>query len=250
MARRRQTPELPRAQTGFLGQAPGGGGELPPGDRSYQYPIRGLPFNVAGPPPPGKKSKPKVPKAKTLPPELEIEGAASNLAFQNATGDTSLVFCPQELGFLPSKYWLTGDVSFGDLVTKFFQRKNNANCRFPHKLYNALALVDRRPSLFNLVGVRWVNDRVFLVDKFILGRLLGINAIDGGLFHSQGNFPSHGFVELVGQELEQVKTRFCLAEVDQDRMRLLYHKPNMFSKNTNEDSVSHCKWIAENGLRV
>jgi hypothetical protein len=237
-------------QAGFVGQVPAPGGELPPGDRPYQYPIPGVPFNVARPPPPAKKSKPKVPKAKTLPPELETEGATSNIAFQHATGDPSLVFSPQKLGFLPSNYWLTADASFGDLVTKFFQRKNNANCRFPHKLSNALALVDRTPSLFSLVGVRWVSDRIFLVDKFVLGRILGISAMDGGLFHSQGNFPSHEFVELVGQELEQARSRFGLRDVDQDRIRLLYHKGNMFSKNANEDSVSRCKWIADNGLRV
>lgn len=42
----------------------------------------------------------------------------------------------------------------------------------------------------------WVKDTVFKVDKCVFGRLLGIKSYDGGLFHSQGNFPSHGFREL------------------------------------------------------
>jgi hypothetical protein len=113
-----------------------------------------------------------------------------------------------------------------------------------------LALVDHNPSLFSLIGVRWVADRIFLVDKFIFGRLLGINAIDGGLFHRQGNFPSHGFAELAGGELEQVSQRLGLTDVDQDRVRLLYHKGNMFSKTADEDSVSRCKWITDNDPRL
>jgi hypothetical protein len=202
------------------------------------------------PPVPAKKPKPKAPKTKLFPIELEAEGPSSNLAFQAVITNPAIVFSPQELRFLPSNYWLTMEVSFGDLVTKFFQRKNNANCRFPHKLFNALALVDHKPSLFSLIGVRWIAERIFLVDKFIFGRLLGINSIDGGLFHRQGNFPSHGFAELAGGELEQVRQRFGLTDVDQDRVRLLYHKGNMFSKTADEDSVNKCKWITEHGPRL
>jgi hypothetical protein len=54
---------------------------------------------------------------------------------------------------------------------------------------------------------------------------------------SQGNFPSHRFVE-------QAKSRFGLGDIDQDRIRLLDHKENNFSKNANEESVSGWKWIA------
>jgi hypothetical protein len=244
---------LQAAQLGqplFHPQIPPTGGDVPPGDRAYPYAVPGLPFDVTMGPLPAKKSKPKAPKTKLLPLELESEGPGSNLAFQAAIANPSLVFSPQELRFLPSNYWLTMDANFGDLVTKFFQRKNNANCRFPHKLFNALALADHNPSLFSLIGVRWVTDRIFLADKFIFGRLLGINSIDGGLFHRQGNFPSHGFAEIAGGDLDQVRQRFGLTDVDQDRVRLLYHKGNMFSKTADEESVSGCKWITENEPRL
>jgi hypothetical protein len=124
-------------------------------------------------------------------------------------------------------------------VTKFFQRKNSANCRFPHKLFHAL-------SLFGLVGVRWVTDRIFKVDKYIFGRFLGIDSIDGGFFHRQGNIPSHGFAGLTAAEIRQV----CIANVDQDRVRLLYHKGNLFAKGSNEEVVTQCKWITESQQRL
>lgn len=194
----------------------------------------------------GKRSQrqTKAPKAKVMPPELDIEGPTSNEAYQAALNDPSLTVSPQALGFLPSNYWLNLDSTFGDLVTKFFQRKNNANCRFPHKLYNALAIVDQDPKMYNLLGVKWITNDIFKVDKLIFGRVLGISSIDGGLFHRQGNFPSHGFREVSSTELAELKNKYGaeIADVDQERIRLLYHESKMFTKTSNEDSVTKCRW--------
>jgi hypothetical protein len=184
-------------------------------------------------------------RVRQLPPELDTEGPASNAEYSQALVNPSLSFSPHELGFLPSNYWLPEDTTFADFVTKFMQRKNNANCRFPHKLYNALSLVEHTPSFFHLLGVQWVTDRVFKVDKAIFGRVLGIMAVDGGLFHRQGNFPSHGFAELTGSEVERLKALYPLADVDQDRVRLCYHKGDSFAKDSTEDAVTRCKWITE-----
>jgi hypothetical protein len=153
------------------------------------------------------------------------------------------MFSPPALGFLPSNYWLTMDATFGDVVAKFFQRKNNANCRFPHKLFNALTLVAENPALFPLIGVRWVTDRVFKLDKLIFGRLLGIASVDAGLLHKQGNLPSHGFAELAAQEVAQLRARCDIADVDQDRIRLFYHRENFFTRNSNEAMITKCRWI-------
>jgi hypothetical protein len=191
-------------------------------------------------PPRGKKKEPRV---RQLPSELEIEGPSSNAAYSEALSNPSLVFSPHALGFLPSNYWLPEDTTFNDFVTKFMQRKNNANCRFPHKLFNALTLVGHTPSFFDLLGVQWVTDRVFKVDKLIFGRVLGMMAVDGGLFHRQGNFPSHGFKELSGPELEQLKALYPLTDVDQDRVRLCYHKGESFAKDSTEEAVTKCKWL-------
>ncbi|OHT00776.1 hypothetical protein TRFO_07753 [Tritrichomonas foetus] len=198
------------------------------------------------PPPPvpqqRKAQRKSQPKAKVLPPDLNIEGPSSNKAYKIALVDAQLTVSPQALGFLPSNYWLNLDSTFGDLVTKFFQRKNNANCRFPHKLYNALSIVEQDPKMYNLLGVKWITDTVFKVDKLLFGRVLGISSIDGGLFHQQGNFPSHGFCEVSGQELEQLKTNYNLTDIDQDRVRLMHHPDGLFQKSSNEDDVNRCKW--------
>jgi hypothetical protein len=180
-----------------------------------------------------------------LPPELDIDDPSSNRAYQAAMEDPNLTISPQAYGFLPSNYWVNLDNSFNDLVTKFFQRKNNANCRFPHKLYNALTLVDRNPLMYGLIGTQWVTDQIFKVDKLIFGRLLGINSVDGGLFHRQGNFPSHGFAELNIGELESLRATCDISDVDQDRVRLLFHKGGGFSRDSTEDAVTNCRWLTE-----
>lgn len=183
-------------------------------------------------------------KTKILPPELDIEGPSSNEAYKVAMADKNLTIYPKALNFLPSNYWVDQESPFGELVTKFFQRKNNANCRFPHKLYNALSVVEQDPTMYNLLGVKWVTDEIFKVDKLIFGRLLGISSIDGGLFHRQGNFPSHGFTELSSAQVNELKVSLGdeIADVDQERIRLMFHEGKMFSKMSDEDSVTKCKW--------
>jgi hypothetical protein len=52
--------------------------------------------------------------------------------------------------------------------------------------------------------VRWVTDCVFLVQKVIFAQLLGVRTIDGSFFHQEGNFPSHGFVELAFPEAQEI----------------------------------------------
>jgi hypothetical protein len=204
----------------------------------------GVPFDLLAQHAP-KKPKIKQPKTKHDPPELDIAGPSGNAAYQAALADQTITIAPQSLGFLPSNYWLNVDVTFGELVNKFFQRKNNANCRFPHKLFNALELVQNDPHFYNLMGVQWVTNEVFKVDKLIFGRLLGITSIEGGLFHRQGNFPSHGFAELTQTEFDEVRATADLSDVDHDRIRLLVHSGRSFSKGSNEDAVTGCKWITD-----
>lgn len=181
-----------------------------------------------------KKRETKAPKPKKLPEELSGEGESSNSFYENALHSKNITFNPKVLGFLPTSYWASGDITFGELVSSFFQRKNTSNCRFPHKLFDALSIVESNPQMFNLFGVKWLNDTIFEVDKFIFGRLLGLNSIDGGLFHGQGNFPSHGFVEVFDQ-IEGIN-------IDHDRYRIIKHKDGLFTRNSKEDSITNCKW--------
>ena len=179
---------------------------------------------------------------RSLPAALDIDGPSSNTAFKAALADSTFVLHTRKLGFLPSHFW-PNDSTFSDIVTRFFQRKNNANCRFPHKLYNALALVEAMETMWNLIGAKWVTYDVFKIDKFIFGRLLGIQSIDGGLFHRQGNFPSHGFAELTVAEVSDMKRRFALADdVDMERVRLLRHPSGGFTRESDEETVNRCRW--------
>lgn len=191
----------------------------------------------------GTKRKGKDPKPKMLPVELENDGPESNAMYSAALADSTMLFSPLASGFLPSSFWQNTDFTFMELVLKFFQRKNNANCRFPHKLFNALTIVSQNAAMFNLFGVRWISDTVFLVDKFIFGRLLGIMSIDGGLFHQQGNFRSHGFIETSVDESRALCDDFGLTDVDYDRVRLMKHGSVGFTRESNEESIGQeCRW--------
>lgn len=57
--------------------------------------------------------------------------------FFAACFDTTLIIEPKALNFIPSSFWKEKAVTFGDLVRDFFQKKNHANSRFSHKLYNS-----------------------------------------------------------------------------------------------------------------
>jgi hypothetical protein len=132
--------------------------------------------------------------------------------------------------------------TFGELVNEFFSRKSSANSRFLHKLVNALKLTDSNPGLFELVGVAWVTDRIFKVDKVRFARLLGIKAIDGSLFHKQGNFPSHGFVEICPEGGKAMLTAKELEGIDFDVVRLLRHESERFSRGHPPNMDELCKW--------
>jgi hypothetical protein len=189
-----------------------------------------------------RKGPPRVAK---FPDILDSAGPDSNHTYHIALNETAQLISPQTLGFMPSSYWLNTSLSFGALVAKFFHRKNNASCRFPHKLYNALLLVENDPTLFSLVGVKWLTNEVFLVDKFVFGRLLGIASFDGGLFHWQGNFPSHGFIELTPDQIAGIQSAgFDPSGVDHDRYHVLRHAAGQFTRAVSEEVFEACKWTA------
>ena len=79
----------------------------------------------------------------------------------------------------------------------------------------------------------------------MFARLLGISSCDGGLFHKQGNFPTHGFVELTPNDIAE---RYGIdwinehQDIDYDRVRLLTHSERIFRRGVDEDSLSSLKW--------
>ena len=166
-------------------------------------------------------------------------------AFMAACSDPSLRFNPKRLGFIPDTLWSDKEVTFGEVVTDFFQRKNNANSRFSHKLFNALKLSEYDPIYPQFVGVFWLNQTILRVDKRAFARLLGIKSIDGSLFHQQGNFPSHGFFEIgAGDAVRWCPPDLDLTGVDFENVRLLIHTENLFRKGCTQSDIEHCKWAS------
>lgn len=165
--------------------------------------------------------------------------------FRGICNDDQVRFNPVKLGFIPGKFWSQDkDWTFGQLVSDFFQKKNNANSRFSHKLYNALKISTSDPFYAVYIGVEWVNERVLKIDKRIFARLLGIKTIDGSLFHQQGNFPSHGFTELTEKQAIAEVPPEALKNVDYETVRLLIHQPGIFTRDCTEEDIERCKWIS------
>lgn len=168
------------------------------------------------------------------------QAARTDQLFNDICLNSAATLNPVTLGFIPSHFWPNKDFSFADIVFDFFQRKNNTNCRFLHKLYNALKISQISPTYSELTGVQWITPNVIKVSKGQFARLLGIKSIDGSLFHQQGNFPAHGFIEL---NRDQAKT-FCpmadISSVDFDEVRLLIHQPGLFVSNCSEAQVRAC----------
>jgi hypothetical protein len=129
------------------------------------------------------------------------------------------------------------------LVQEFFRKKGSSNTRFLHKLFNALRIsaVDR--SHFNLVGVAWLTDRIIKVHKLAFARLLGIKTIDGSFFHKQGNFPSHGFVEIAPADGRATLSAEQLDGVDFDVVRLFVHEAGDFTRECGPDIQTKCAWV-------
>lgn len=158
----------------------------------------------------------------------------SDQMFNDLCANRATTLNPHQLGFIPSFFWPTKDIPFVDLVYDFFQRKNNANCRFLHKLYNALRMATVSPVYADMAGVVWVTPAVIKVNKGQFARLLGIKSIDGSLFHQQGNFTTHGFVELNREQAEMYCPHLDLTKIDFADIRLLVHQPGIFTSAVTE----------------
>ena len=164
--------------------------------------------------------------------------------FQQLCADKNTKINPVELGFIPSKFWPNQEIPFGDIVADFFQRKNNVNCRFSHKLYDAIQIGKLLPHMLPFVGVEWVSETILKVNKKRFARLLGIHSIDGSLFHQQGNFSTHGFAEVSAEEARSQLGDEEFNSMDLETVRLLKHVPGIFVRDATEEQLDRCKWVS------
>lgn len=187
------------------------------------------------PPPQLKKSPPSLINSSLL--QIEDD-------FEQLCRDKTVTFNPHKIGFIPTKYWVDKDFTFGELANEFFKKKNNSNSRFYHKLFNALKMSSANPLYANFIGVEWISEKVLKVDKKAFARLLGIKTVDGSLFHQQGNFPSHGFIEIGSKDSKKYLTQQELKGIDFEQVRLLIHSAGVFVRSCTENDIEQCKWMS------
>jgi hypothetical protein len=154
----------------------------------------------------------------------------------------SEIIDPIALRFVPHSAWTQQTTSLQSLHDDYFGRKNNVNRRFEHKLWNALRLTSAFPNMTKIIGVVWVNDTIIKVYKYSFAKFLNINAVDGGLFHKQGNFTRHGFVVISDEDARDKIAPNLLVDVDFRDVLLIIHQHGLFTVLSPEETISGCKW--------
>jgi hypothetical protein len=166
----------------------------------------------------------------------------SQVSFEEVCADPTVVLNPKGLGFIPFSAWPGDSITFGQLVNTFFRRRNSVHCKFPCKVFNALKLSEACPDFRQHLGIQWVTDEIFRVHRTNFARLIGVKTVEGGLFHQQGNFPSHGFVELPFAESDNISRAHGFGPCDLSVVRFMKHATGGFERNSSEASLENCKW--------
>ena len=78
----------------------------------------------------------------------------------------------------------------------------------------------------------WINENIIKVNSTIFANLLGIHAIQGGLFHKQGNFSRHNFTPVLKQNSIEINKLPNCEDVDDFSIRLFIDSQNRFSRDT------------------
>jgi hypothetical protein len=87
-----------------------------------------------------------------------------------------------------------------------------------------------------------MSERIIKVYKHVFAKLLGIGAVDGGLFHKQGNFTRHGFVQVPDLLARQELGDDQMADVENREIVMLEHKDHAFTMKSTEETIGLCRW--------
>jgi hypothetical protein len=139
---------------------------------------------------------------------------------------------PCDLGFLPRQEWTAHQISLWDLKQMYFTRRNGIARQFEYKLYNALCITLAFPESYEFVGAIWISDTVMKINAHSFANLLGIQTVQGGLFHKQGNFSRHGFHHIFKSGSPDLAKLPECAEVDDYNIRLYTDELNRFVRGT------------------
>ena len=178
----------------------------------------------------------------TSTPVFMVRKSIQTMEYEKVLADHTITINPKKVQFIPANAWQNENIAFGVLVATFFRKRNSMHCKFPNKIFNALKLSVFMPEFIPHIGVEWVTETVFRVNRVAFARLLGVKAIEGGLFHQQGNFPSHGFYELPFAESDQLSRMYGYGPADLSQVRFMTHSSGMFRRSSTEMDIEKCRW--------
>ena len=155
--------------------------------------------------------------------------------FEDVYNDETCIINPTAIHLLPEKYWSQQPptLTFAQIVNSYFKQNRTQNSTFMLKLYNLLLISINYPILENALGVRWANDNVIEISRSGLVNIFNLreNTVDGSMFHRQGNFPTHKFIEINESNFQQ----FGFYEYPkmpriQGDTKFFMHEPHIFTR--------------------
>ena len=122
--------------------------------------------------------------------------------------------------FIPKDEWKSTYFSLEDLKRTYFAKRNGPARHFNYKLANALKITREFSNSYNYIGVVQIERCLIKVNSMIFGSLLGIHAVQGGLFHKQGNFLRNGFQQVPKQMLNKSALEINVDDADDNEVRI------------------------------
>jgi hypothetical protein len=122
-------------------------------------------------------------------------------------------------------------MSLSELRLMYFTRRNGFSRQFEFKLHNALRVTMKYPKAYEYVGAIWISPSVTKVNACAFANLLGIQTVQGALFHKQGNFSRHGFTHLLRQSSPEFASSPDCDDVDDYNVRLYTDRSQRFLRD-------------------
>lgn len=154
---------------------------------------------------------------------------------------------PKKLKLLPREIWGSKPPArlFSELSTSFF-RRNGRNIRFNFKLHNLLMITKECPQRYPVVGVLFIGPEYILVNGEVLAKVLGVktDSYRAALFHQQGNFKTHGFVELFPQNIDRnlLFPQYRDININAENESIFTHE--YYNINSNQEDVESMRWVS------
>jgi hypothetical protein len=100
----------------------------------------------------------------------------------------------------------------------YFTRRNGVSRQFVFKLHNALRITMKFPEAYDFVRAIWVSPSVMKINAQVFAALLGIQTVQGAIFHKQGNFLRCGFTHILRNTAPDFATSHNYDDVDDVRL--------------------------------